>query len=342
MTISVSTIGNLILNQSTLKSNQDKFNTLQYRLATGNKFLDLKDYGTDSGRIVDLRLEISSRASYTRAIDLAELTTKAYEGALEAMSNTMQELLNAADPLSTQGTNWAADNQVIANNLLLEMQTNLNLEIGGRFIFAGTNYTSEPVVEMRNLSVYTTNDLPPTAANTIETANTVPEHLIDSGGANTTESYHTSFGGAGTINENAWTELTVTVADNQTVDYGISATESAFQNAVEALLRFKSATQAGLTEAQRVSFLTTARAAADTARTQIRQLQSQNGVAQNQFQNAKELHVSFSNVSQIALDELTVTDTAQAATEMSALQSLMQASFATISRQASLSLVNFL
>ena len=107
MAVSVSTVGNLILNQNTLKTNQDKFNTLQYRLATGNKFLDLKDYGSDSGRIVDLRLEIVSRTSYTRAIELAELTTQAYDTALEAISNTMQELLNAADPLSTQGNQLA-------------------------------------------------------------------------------------------------------------------------------------------------------------------------------------------------------------------------------------------
>ncbi|RED52434.1 flagellin [Aestuariispira insulae] len=340
MAISTSTIGSQILNQNILKTNQDYFNTLQYRLATGTKFLDLKNYGTDSARIVDLRQEIESRASYSRAIDLADLITKSYDTAIDAMGNTMQELINAADPLSTQDTNWPNDNAVIADNLLLELQTNLNLEIGGRFIFAASNYTAQPVVEMRNLSVYTTTDIG--VANTIETANTVPQHVVDSGGAATTESYHTSFAGANTIDENAWETLNVTIADNQTIDYGISATHTAFQNAIEAVLRFKSATQTGLTEAQRRSFLTEARAAADTARTQLRQLQSENGVAMDQFQNAKDLHQAFNNVSQIALDDLTGADTATAATEMSALQAQMQASFATISRQASLSLVNFL
>ena len=340
MAISTSTIGSQILNQNILRSNQESFNTLQFRLATGTKFLDLKDYGTDTARIVDLRQEIEARDSYNRAINLADLVTQSYDTALEAMTNTMQELLNAADPLSTQGTNWAADNQVIADNLLLEIQTNLNIEIGGRFIFAAANYTSEPVVETRNLSLYNTTDIG--VANTIETANTVPQHVVDSGGAATTESYHTSFAGANTIDENAWETLTVTIADNQTVDYGISATHQAFQYAMEALLRFKSATQTGLTEAERRSFLTESRAAADTARTQLRQLQSENGVAMNQFSNAKDLHEAFNNVSQIALDDLTVADTATAATEMSALQAQMQASFATISRQASLSLVNFL
>lgn len=336
----VSSIGTLISNQNQIRQNQEDFNLLSFRVSTGKKFQDLKDYGSNAVKVVDLRQDVTSRESYIKSIELTEIITGAYDKALESLIGDMQDLLDAADPLSTQDPNWAADNAVVADNLMLNMEANLNLELGGRFLFAGTNYTSAPVKDLRQLSLYTTNDLG--VANTIETANTVPEHTVDTGGTNTIESYHTSFVSTGTVDAQAWDEVGISVSNTQTLTYGITATAPAFQNAVEALLRFKSATQSGLTEDQRKEFLAEARTAADTARTQMRQLQTQNGVLINELKDTKDLHTSFINNSQIALDGLTNVDPAAAATELSALQTLIQSSYAAISRQSQLSLVNFL
>lgn len=338
----VSTIGTLIGNQNLIRQNQEDFNLLNFRVSTGKKFQELKDYGANAVKVVDLRQDVTSRESYVRSIELTEILTGAYDKALESMIGDMQDLLDAADPLSTQDPNWATDNAVVADNLMLNLEANLNLELGGRFLFAGTNYNTAPVTDLRQLSLYTTNDLPPTAGNTIETANQVPEHLVDSGGANTVESYHTSFTATNTIDAQAWKQVEISVSKQQTLTYGITATDEAFQNAVEALLRFKSATQSGLTEDQRKQFLSDAQTAADTARTQMRQLQTQNGVLINELKDTKDLHTSFINNSQISLDGLTTVDPAAAATELSALQTLIQSSYAAISRQSQLSLVNFL
>lgn len=338
----VSTSGILINNQNLIRQNQRDFNLLSYRVSTGEKFQNLKDYGANAVKVVDLRHDVESRDSYVRSIELTEIITGAYDKALEAMINDMQDLIDAADPLSTQDANWPGDATVIANNLMLNMEANLNLEIGGRFLFAGTNYNTAPVTDLRTLSLYTTNDLPPTAGNTIETADTIPEHTVDAGGANTIESYLTSFAGAGTVDAQAWKQVEISISNHQTVTYGITATDSAFQNVVESLLRFKSAAQPGLTEAERKSFLADARTIADTARTELRQLQTQNGVLINQLNDTKDLHKTFINNSQISLDGITNIDPAEAATELSALQTLIQSSYAAISRQSQLSLVNFL
>ncbi|MDX1737646.1 MAG: flagellin [Alphaproteobacteria bacterium] len=338
----ISTTGGLIFTRNQIQANNAKYEELQYQIATGRKYDQLKDYGTSATRILDLSNEIAAREAYKRSIDLTELTANAYDTTLERMVDILDDLVNAAEPISVDDTNWASDNQILGNNLLLDFQTNINMEIGGRYIFGGTNFTTPPVKDLRSLSTYTTNDLPPTAVNTIETASQLPQHLIDSGGTNTIESYMTNFSGTGTIDFKAWEKVEVTVAPNQTIEYGIVATDQAFQNAVEALLRFKSATQSGLTTDQRNEFLNQARSLADSTRSELRHLQAGNGIFLTEIKNAKELHESFITISEIALDKITVADSAQAATEMSALQTMIQASYQVISKRSQLSLINYI
>ncbi|MTI10567.1 flagellin [Curvivirga aplysinae] len=336
----ISTTGSLSYTRFQIQQQNERFGELQYQISTGRKHADLKDYGSNASRILDLSHEIDAREAYKRSIDLTELTANAYDSSLERVVETLQQLMNAADPISPDDDNWAADNAILADNLLLDLQSNLNVEIGGRYIYGGTNFTEAPVVDMRTLSTYTTNDIG--VANTLETADQIPEHIIDSGGTNTVESYLTSFAGTGTINTKAWEEAQVTISNDQTISYGITATDPAFQNAVDAIMRFKAATQAGLTTDQRNSFLSEARTLADSTRTEVRHLQSKNGTFLNEVENARNLHDSFITISKIALDKITVADTATAATEMSALQTMMQASFTVISRKSQLSLVQFL
>lgn len=340
----ISTTGSLIHTRFQISANNKKYEELQYQIATGRKHADLKDYGSNAARIIDLSQEIDSREAYMQSIDLTELTANAYDTSLERVVDILNDLLNAAEPISSADANWPADNEILADNLLLDMQTNLNTEIGGRYIFGGTNFTTQPVTDMRGLSVYTTNDLPSAgaAANVLETANQLPEHIIDTGGTNTIQSYLTNFTGTGTIDIKAWEEVSVTIATNQSIGYGITATDAAFQNAVEALMRFKSATQSGLTEAQRNEFLTTARTLADSTRNEVRHLQSKNGIFLNELKNTKDLHVNFVSISNVALDNITVADTAMAATKISAIQTMLQASFTVIAKKSQLSLVNFL
>ncbi|WP_420549384.1 flagellin [Curvivirga sp.] len=336
----ISTSGSLSYTRFQIQQQNERFGELQYQISTGRKYADLKDYGSNASRILDLGHEIDAREAYQRSINLTELTANAYDSSLERVVETLQQLMNAADPISPDDANWADDNAILADNLLLDLQSNLNVEIGGRYIYGGTNFTEAPVVDMRNLSTYTTNDIG--VANTLETADQIPEHIIDSGGTNTVESYMANFAGTGTIDTKAWEEAQVTISNDQTISYGITAADPAFQNAVDAIMRFKAATQPGLTTDQRNSFLNEARTLADSTRTEVRHLQSRNGTFLNELENARSLHDSFITISKIALDKITVADTATAATEMSALQTMMQASFTVISRKSQLTLVQFL
>ena len=335
----VSTAGSTVQNILNLQRNQENFDLLSYRIATGKNFQELRDYGTDATRLVDLRQEISSRDAYVRSITMTEIFLSAYDSSLERMAGITQDLLDAADPLSTNDANWGPNNTTLADNMLLETEANLNLEVGGRFLYSGTNYTTAPVNNLRNLNLYALTEIG--TPDVIETSNQIPEIVYDSAGPSY-QSYHSSFAGTGTLDANAWQVAQLTISDGQTADYGITATHQAFQNLVDGLMRFKTAAQPGLTEVERKDLLAEARTLANSARDQIRQLQSSNGVITTVMNNAKSMHVSFIDISITALNGIEVADTAEAATRLSILQTQIQASYSTIAKRQQLSLVNFL
>jgi flagellar hook-associated protein 3 FlgL len=341
----VSTVGILTQNLSLISASRQKLDALNYSLSTGNRFEQLKFYGKDATRIVDFQKDIEARQAYQRSIDITESTALSYDAVLERLVEVASDALNAAEPLSSQDIDFQNTTTVLANNFMLEAEANLNIKLGDRFIFNGRNFSTAPVTDLRTLSLYTTNDLATNGAtlNQIESADQIPEHIIDRGQPGQTfESYHTSFGGTGTVDPLAHEDLKVTINDNQPVIYNLSATEPAFQNLVEGLLRLKSAAQAGLTEDEREEFLGNARTALDNSRIQLRQLQARNGTVLNELQRTREIHTGFINISQTALDDLTVADEAEVAVQISAVQNQLEASYTTIARQSSLTLVNFL
>lgn len=334
----VSTQGALAAELQLIQRQNRLFDRLNFQVATGKKFQALKDFGNQASQVINLEREIQSRQGYVRSIDLAEHNIRSYDATLTRLIDVTNQILKVAEPLSTRDENFAQITEVTAVNLMVETQTNLNIEIGDRMLYAGTRFGEEPVVDLRGLQLYNASDLG--APNPIETANDIPTFVVDSGGAAVAQSYHSQ--GPNTTDSQSYTNVALTIADNTKLTYGITATEPAFQNLVESLVRLRSSAQDGLSDAEREQFLTEAANAAITARNQLRQLQSSNGLNLSRLTDQKEQHRDFINISQIALDNITLADDATAAAEISALSAQIQASFATISTRRQLSLVNFL
>jgi flagellin-like hook-associated protein FlgL len=337
----ISTGGALLNDLTLLQSNKLTLDQLQYRLSTGKKFQKLKLYGNDAPRIVDLRGEISARQAYMRSIDLTDGIVRSYDAVLERLSDVASEIINISDPIDADDPDFLNDTQVLADNLMLEIESNLNVRIGDRYIFGGTDFGNAPVKDLRTLALYNDTDIG--IPNTDETANQIPEFTVDDGGGGTVQSYHTAHAGSPTNDADAWRETAITINDRQVVNYGLTATNPAFQQLVEAAVRLKSAVQDGvLTVDQRRTMLGEVRTVAETARTELRQLQAQNGAVLNQFDRSRTEHETFIGISQASLEDIEGADSAEAAVQISQLQTQIQASFTTIARRSQLSLVSFL
>lgn len=334
----VSTQGILAADLFLIQQQNKNFDLLNFRVATGKQFRELKAFGNRAPQILDLQNEIASRDGYIRSIELAQVNLRSYEVTLDRLIEVANDLVKAAAPLSADEPTFTTTAETTAENLLVEIEANLNIEIGERFLFAGSRFDTAPVVELSGLPVYTANDIG--VANAVETANNIPTYVVDAGGANTAVSYHSQ--GPNTVDARSYESVSLTIADNISVNYGLTANEEAFQNLIEANIRFRSSAQAGLTTAQRESFLAEAEVLALNARDQLRQLQSINGLNQARLTQQIDAHNSFISISQIALDDIVLADDATAAAELASLSSQIQASFTTISRRNQLSLVNFL
>lgn len=338
MVQSISATGLLAQNLFSIQRNQQLYDDLNYQVATGKKYRSLRNYDTQAVRIVDLNSDIESRTGYVKAIDIAQITTKTYDETLSNLANSAQKLLDQANPLSAIDADWTVATKALVDNLMLDVQSSLNLEVGGRYIYAGTRYDQPPVKNLTQLAVYVAGDAG--TADPVESANNLPQ--ISYNGGASTQSWHTQWTAAGDTDAQSWTEVSLNVAQGQQVKYGITAANPAMQNLIEGLLRLKSAVQTGLTQTQRDAFLKDARLAAQTAHDQLRELQASNGIVMNELDGAKTSHENFINISQIALDDLTGADTNTAAVKLSTLTTQMQASYSTIATSSKLSLVNYL
>lgn len=338
-----SVVGTLFNDSSLLDRNQDRLRLLEFRLATAEKFKELKFYGNDAPRIVDLKSDIAAREGYKRSINLTEVITETYDAVLERMADVANEVLKAADSNTSDSPTFQTDTTTIANNLFLEVETNLNLDVGGRFVFGGTRFSQAPVKDIRTLTDYTAGD----AADTVETDPTLP--LFTYAGGTLEQSYMTLGAAVGTAvatadptDAQSFQQTVITINDDQTVTYGVTAADGAFQTLIESVLRLRSSAQAGLTDDQRDTFLAEARVAATSARDLLRQLQTSNGVVLNEMDKARTLHEDFVNINQVALEGIVGADTNETALAISALTTQIESSFAAIARRNQLSLVNFI
>jgi len=327
----VSTLGILSGDLGVIKRSQDLYEGLSYQVSTGRKFRELKDYKANAPRLIDLNNEIEARGAYQQSIDLANLNVESYATTLERLADVASDLGRAADPIGTSDPSWESDTLTLVDNMMLEVESLLNSQIGDRYIYAGSRYSTPPIIDPRTLTVYD-NVTPPPAA-FLEVNPNVAE-------------YDVSWVGPGpTADATAYDVAQVTIDTGLRISYGITSNDDAFQRLVHGLRVLKSAAQpisATLTIADRDQYIGIARQQAQLAQDEIRQLQSTTGAVQNQFHRTHELHTEFINIANIALDNIEVVDTAVAATKLSHLTSQIEASYATIARRAELSLLNFL
>ena len=327
----VSTLGILSGDLNVINRSQRLYEDLSYQVSTGRKFRELKDYKANAPRIIDLDNEIEARGAYQQSIDLANLNVEAYAVTLDRLADVASDLGRASDPIGTSDPSWETDTLTLVDNMMLEVESLLNTQIGDRYIYSGSRYSTAPTIDLRTLTVFD-NVTPPPGAFLVANPN-VPE-------------YDTSFVAPGpTADATAYDLAEVTIDVGLRIQYGISADNDAFQRLVHGLRVLKSAAQpisGVLTTADREQYLGIARQQAQLAQDAIRQLQSSNGAVMSKFARTKEAHSEFIGIANIALDGIEVADTAVAATKLSTLTQQIEVSYATISRKAELSLVNFL
>ena len=138
-----------------------------------------------------------------------------------------------------------------------------------------------------------------------------------------------------------WQQQSIGLRDGESQDYGVMATDPAFQKLIRALVIMKSSAENRNTGQEKV-MLDAARDIVTEATSEVRQLVARNAVIINGIETTRAAHVSFNALASNKLGAITDIDPAEAAAKLTSLQSMVNASYSLIAKRAKLSLANFL
>lgn len=249
--------------------------------------LRLSQFMTNN-QLVDQRLQVME----TNTTQIFDITTDLRTTLVQALSG---------------GVSTAIPLQDIARSMLDRIQGLLNVQVGGRYLFAGS-VTDQPPVDFTDPGY------------------TVPGPALPS---SSDKNYY----------QGDATKLSTRASDNLTLAYGINADETGFEEIIRALqLVITTNTspppdEARLSEALRV---------ANLALDDIPPLVARIGGSRNSLESANTAHDETLLLAERSINDLENVDIVKAITLLSADRTTLEASFAALAQMRDISLVNFL
>ena len=274
---------------------------LQAQEASGLKSQFLADYGADTQQIVNLQVSVTRSQSFVDASTLADNKVQVMYSAVGTMTDLITTLRTQLSAASTGSSTATASAISSAQQMLQQMASLMNSQYNGEFVFGGARTSTAPA----DLTTFAT------GAGSLTTPDT---------------SYYR---GDGEI-------ASVRVAADQTVSYGVTADNPAFEQIMRVLKFVANSTT--LTSTDITSALDLASNALDATAT----VQAKLSNSAAQMESAKSLQTEYQNFAQTLGGDLTGVDVAAVTAQLATYQSQLTASFSAISKIQGMSLATFL
>ena len=278
---------------------------LQVQEASGVQSQFLAGYGANSERVVNLQVSVTRAQSYIDAATFADSKAQVMFTALGGTGSGVSDIitrLRTALSAATTGSGTAMASLISsAQQMLPEMQSLLNTQYNGEYVFGGARTATAPV----DLSTFAT------------------------GAGSLTATDSSYYQGDSEI-------ASVRVAADQTVAYGITADNPAFEQVMR-VLKFV-ANSTSLSSADITSALNLASSALDAVAT----VQAKLSNADAQIVSAKSLQTDYQGFAQTLGSNLAGVDVGELTAQLATYQSQLTASFSAIAKIESLNLASFL
>jgi flagellin-like hook-associated protein FlgL len=149
--VSTTSIQQILTSQ--LQAEQSNLAQLSEQLATSKKYTDLTDYSpSDALNILNLQDSSTQRQAYIGVINTVQTRLSGYDTTM----TDMESVVSQAQALAAGNPNYSAASApgiaAIASNFLKSVSVDLDQQIGGRYIYAGSRYTTEPVTDLTTLT----------------------------------------------------------------------------------------------------------------------------------------------------------------------------------------------
>jgi len=136
-----------ILN-SYLQTVQQRINKTQIQITSEQKSQDYIGIGADTQRLISLEVSVSTLTTFQRNNNIEDINLKSTETALTAVQSTIKDfrnVLTSFNTLSVKDENSIRTIQEQAFRSMQTLQSYLNTEVGGRFLFSGNRVNTSPV-----------------------------------------------------------------------------------------------------------------------------------------------------------------------------------------------------
>jgi len=273
----------------------------QVQESSGQKAQDFAGYGADADRVINLQVSVTRSQSYIDAANVADSKVQVMYSAVGTMTNIITQLrtqLSAATTGSSTATTSVINS---AQQALSQMGGLLNTQYDGQYVFSGARTDTAPV----DLTGFAT------------------------GTGSLTTSDTSYYQGDSEI-------ASVRVADNQTVSYGVTADNSAFEQVMRVVKFVGNSTSLSSSDISQALDL------AGSALDAVSTVQAKLSTAASQIETAGASQSDYQNFAQTLGGDLTNVDVAAVTAQLSTYQTQLTASYSAIAKIQSLSLANYL
>ncbi len=273
----------------------------QIQESTGVISTDFGGYGSDAQHVVNLQVSVTRAQSYIDAATLADSKVQVMYSAVGSMTDILTQLRSQLSAASTGSSTESNSVITTAQQMLEEMGSLMNTQYDGQYVFAGGKTDTAPV----DLTSFSSG----------------------SGSLTTTDTSY--YKGDGEI-------ASVRVASDETVSYGVTADNSAFEEVMR-VLKFV-ANSTSLSSSDISSALDLASTALDdTAAVQARL--SNNAAS---IETASSRQTDYKSYAETLSNDLTGVDVAAITAQLSTYQAQLTASYSALAKILSLNLASYL
>lgn len=303
MTTRVANLAQYQRNISYILDTETRLNNAQLQLSSGQKSANYTGIAGDVRRLVNVQDSYVQSKQYTSTNSLTDQRLQIMESSVaqifDVLTNYKSLLVNGLN--AQNSADLAMPTQ--AQSMLDEIASLLNVQDDGRYLFSGSRTDTAPVDQSGLPAAYT-----------------IPSASGDAIGYYQGDS----------------TTLSVQADVSYSIDYGINANESGFEEAIRSLHEVIIGTPNDKTTMQdALSIVSQALNDVSDIRTKI-------GAARSALQNVNSRLDQYQLYSEKTISDLQNVDVTETITRMNQDQTAIQASFMTLARLSQLTLTNFL
>ena len=334
MSNSISAAGFFTSDTSLLLNSQTQLNTLSQQLNTGLISTSLEGYGTSAPTILNLTDSVSETQAFITNSTQVNTTLTAYDTTLNQLGTDASQLNTALTQVSPSDPTSIATLQALIKGLQVDVGATLNSQVGNTYLYSGTRFNTQPVVDLTQLTPPAT---PVAFTPVVPNTTALPSPPNPPGTYNSPLPTYDTQSPATDPNNQAYATQTLNVSSTQTMTYGITSNDPSIQALVYAMQEAQAGSTA--TGATQTQFYANATSALQTAITGIQNLQQQNDNGEVVIKDQQSVQTQTIANLQSQLGNLQTVSTTTAATELTNVENQLDASYKVTSTILNLSIL---